>query len=190
MSLALQVGSLLLAPPGSLGNPVSNIKYIFFFRCLCSNLQISELNDYGSNLQVKKEKDSTRWCQNYSLVTFERSIDPGALDRTQLLAILNVKQWKMWCICDPRGRKNGFSAFLEKMDRRLTGRRWSLSHVRLFVTTRTVAHQAPLSMRFSKRECWSGLPFPSPGDLPNPGTKTGSPTLQADSLPSEPPGKP
>jgi len=44
-------------------------------------------------------------------------------------------------------------------------------------------------MEFSKSEYWNGYPFPSPGDLPNPGTKPGSPTLQADSLPSEPPGK-
>ena len=65
----------------------------------------------------------------------------------------------------------------------------SLSHVRLFATLWTVAHQAPLSMGFSRQEYWSGLPFPSPGDLPNPGIKPGSPTLQADALPSEPPGK-
>ena len=50
--------------------------------------------------------------------------------------------------------------------------------------------QAPLSMGFSKQEYWSGLPFPSPGDLPDPGTEPGSPALQADSLPSEPPEKP
>ena len=58
----------------------------------------------------------------------------------------------------------------------------------------TVAHQAPLSMEFSRRGyCWSGLPFPSPGDLPNPGIKLASPVspaLQADSLLSEPPGEP
>ena len=66
----------------------------------------------------------------------------------------------------------------------------SLSHVRLFVTPWTVAHQAPLSVEFSRQEYWSGLPFPFPGDLPNSGIKPGSPTLQADSLPSEPPGKP
>ena len=53
----------------------------------------------------------------------------------------------------------------------------SLSHVRLFVT-----------MGFSSQECWSGLPFPSPGDLPDPGIKPGSPALQADALPSETPG--
>ena len=49
---------------------------------------------------------------------------------------------------------------------------------------------APLSMESSRQEYWSGLPFPSPGDLPNPGIKTGSPILHADSLPSEPPVKP
>ena len=66
----------------------------------------------------------------------------------------------------------------------------SLSHVWLFATPWTIAHQAPLSMEFSRQEYWSGLPFPSPGDLSNPGIKLGSPTLQADALPSEPPGKP
>ena len=66
----------------------------------------------------------------------------------------------------------------------------SLSHVQLSATPWTVARQALLSMGFSRREYWSGLPFPSPGDLPDPGVKPRSPTLQADSLPSEPPGKP
>ena len=53
----------------------------------------------------------------------------------------------------------------------------------------TIAHQAPQSMEFFRQEYWSGLPFPSPGDLPNPGIEPGPPTLQADALPSEPPGK-
>ena len=65
----------------------------------------------------------------------------------------------------------------------------SLSRVRLFATPWTVAYETPLSMGFSRQECWSGLPFPSPGDLPDPGIKLGSPALQADALPSEPPGK-
>ena len=65
-----------------------------------------------------------------------------------------------------------------------------LSCVRLFATLWTVAHQAPPPMGFSKEEYWSGLPFPSPWDLPNPGIKPRSPTLQADTLTSEPPGKP
>ena len=66
----------------------------------------------------------------------------------------------------------------------------AFSPVQLFTTSWTVAHQAPLSIEFSRQEYWSGLPFPSPGDLPNLGTELGSPALQADSLPSEPPGKP
>ena len=66
----------------------------------------------------------------------------------------------------------------------------SLSRVRLFATPWTVAYQAPPPMGFSNQEYWSGLPFPSPGDLPNPGIEPGSPTLQVDSLPAEPAGKP
>ena len=78
-----------------------------------------------------------------------------------------------------------------------------LSCVQPFATLWTVAHQVPPSMGFSRQEYWSGLPFPSPGDLPDPGNKPGSacnagdpgnkpgsPALQADALPSESPGKP
>ena len=65
----------------------------------------------------------------------------------------------------------------------------SLSRVRLFATLWTVALQAPLSMEFSQQEYWSGLPFRSPGDLPDPGIEAGSPAFQADALTSEPPGK-
>ena len=63
----------------------------------------------------------------------------------------------------------------------------SLSRVQLFATPWTVAYQAPPSMEFSRQECWSGLPFLSPEDLPNPGIEPGSPALRADALPSEPP---
>ena len=66
----------------------------------------------------------------------------------------------------------------------------SLSHVPLSVTPWTVAHQASLSMGFSRQEYWSGLPWPPPGDFSNLGIKPRSPTIQADSLLSEPPGKP
>ena len=66
----------------------------------------------------------------------------------------------------------------------------SLSRVRLFATPRTVAHQASPSMGFSRQEYWSGLPFPAPRDLPNPGIEPGSPALEADTSTSEPPGKP
>ena len=66
----------------------------------------------------------------------------------------------------------------------------SLSHVRLFATPWTVACQAPLSMEFSRQEYWSGLPIPSPEDLPDPGIEPRSSSLQADAIPSEPPAKP
>ena len=64
------------------------------------------------------------------------------------------------------------------------------SHVRLFATPWTVAHKVPLPMGFSRQEYWSGLPCLPPRDLPNPGIKPRSPSLQADSLQTEPPGKP
>ena len=63
----------------------------------------------------------------------------------------------------------------------------SLSRVRLFATPWTAAYQAPLSRGFSRQEYWSGLPFPSPEDLPNPGIEPRSPALEADALTSEPP---
>ena len=76
-------------------------------------------------------------------------------------------------------------------DFKLESEEWSmLSRVRFFATPWAVAHQVPLSMGFSRQEYWSGLPFPSAGDLSNPEIKPRFPTLQADSLPSEPLGKP
>ena len=65
----------------------------------------------------------------------------------------------------------------------------SLRRVRLFVTPWTITYQAYPSMAFSRQEYWSGLPFPSPEYLPKPGINPRSPALQADSSPSEPPGK-
>ena len=65
----------------------------------------------------------------------------------------------------------------------------SLSPVQFFATPLTVTRQAPLYIKFSRQEYWSGLPFSSPGALPDPGIESRSPALQADSLPSEPPGK-
>ena len=79
--------------------------------------------------------------------------------------------------------QNASRAMLEKLMK-------SLSHVWLFVTPWTVALQTPLSMGFSSQEYWSGLPFPSSADLPDPGIKPRSSALQPDALPSEPPGQP
>ena len=64
------------------------------------------------------------------------------------------------------------------------------SHVQLFVTQWTIACQTPLSMGFSRQEYWSGLPFPPPGDLPNPGIEPVSPALEGGFFSTEPPGKP
>ena len=66
----------------------------------------------------------------------------------------------------------------------------SLSCARLFPIPWAVVYQAPPSMGFSGQEYWNGLPFHSPGDLPDPGIEPRSPALEADALTSEPPGKP
>ena len=66
----------------------------------------------------------------------------------------------------------------------------SLSRVQLFATPWTVSRQAPLSMGFSRQEYWSGLPFPSPGDVPDPGIEPTCPALAGRFLTAEPPGKP
>ena len=68
--------------------------------------------------------------------------------------------------------------------------KWSRLVVSTLCDLWTVAHQAPPSMGFSRQEYWSGLPFPSLGDLPDPGIESRSPTLQVDALTSAPPGKP
>ena len=68
--------------------------------------------------------------------------------------------------------------------------KWSRSVMSDSATPWTVAYHAPLSMGFSRQGYWSGLPLPTPEDLPDPGIEPGSPALQANALPSEPPGKP
>ena len=67
-------------------------------------------------------------------------------------------------------------------------RKWSIQLCLTFCDPWTVVGQAPLSMKFSRQEHWSGFPFPSPGNLPEPGIEPRSPALQTDSWPSEPPG--
>ena len=80
--------------------------------------------------------------------------------------------------------------FLWKMDvKGVQGDDLIVSHIWLFGIPSTVACQPPLSLKFSRQGYWSGLPFPSSGDLPDPGIEPLSPTLQADYLPSETPGK-
>ena len=95
---------------------------------------------------------------------------------TQDRQVMVERSDRMWFTGEGKGKPLQYSC-LEEM-------KW-LSGVRLFLNQWTVAYKAPLSLGFSKQEYCSGLPFPSPGDLPNPGIKPGSPILQADSLPSE-----
>ena len=97
------------------------------------------------------------------------SHSPGWLVTTGLLPQLNPLHTLRWVL-----KGYVFSCF---------------SRIRLFVTPRTVAHQAPLSVGFPRQECWSGLPCPPPGDLPDPGIEPASPASQADSSPTEPPEK-
>ena len=84
-----------------------------------------------------------------------------------------------------RQRMRWLDGITDSVDVKVTVK--SLHHVWLFATPWTVVCQSPPSMGFPRQEYWSGLPFPSPGDLPNPGIKPGSPTLQVDSLLSETP---
>ena len=84
------------------------------------------------------------------------------------------------------------AAYVQPLIPRAASGSRSVSHsvVSDFTNPWTIARQAPLSMEFSRQEYWRRLPFPSVGNLPNPGIEPDSPALQADSLPSEPPGKP
>ena len=90
-----------------------------------------------------------------------------ALGSPSAISIKCNDQWLVWC---PRGE-------IDVWKRHYLCVYQSLSRVQLFATPRTVASQAPLSMGFSRQEYWSGLPFPSPEDLPDPGIKPRSPAL-------------
>ena len=95
-------------------------------------------------------------------------------------------QWGVWSSTPESSIPTISSVKYTKMHTMLS----RFSHVQPSSTLWTEACQAPLPMGFSRQEYWSGLPFPSPRDIPNPGIKPRSPALQAESLASEPPGKP
>ena len=117
-------------------------------------------------------------CYNYPLLT----------ERTSrgINWYVASKGWSQDSTCG----LSGYKALNSRKNDILKVKMKSLSRVHLFATPWTVAHQAPLSVGFSRQEYWSGLPFPSPGDLPDPGVEPRFPTLQADALTSKPPGKP
>ena len=125
---------------------------------------------------------------------------------TSRIRYLNSKAWPAthclrlpYCVCSPlwdthaHGIRRLLNSHLVTSLSLGPLRKWKwklLSRGRLFATPWTVAHQAPPSMQFSRQEYKSGEVVPSPGDLPNPGIEPRTPTLQADSLLFEPPGKP
>ena len=117
-------------------------------------------------------------CYNYPLLT----------ERTSrgINWYVASKGWSQDSTCG----LSGYKALNSRKNDILKVKVKSLSRVHLFATPWTVAHQAPLSVGFSRQEYWSGLPFPSPGDLPDPGVEPRFPALQADALTSKPPGKP
>ena len=91
------------------------------------------------------------------------------------VGVMEMVGWQLSFQCEPRK-----ASLIKRKKGKL------LSHPQLFGNLWTVAYQGPLSMGFSRKEYWSGLPFTSPGDLPNPGIEPRSPALQADGLPSGP----
>ena len=96
---------------------------------------------------------------------------------------------RIQCLISACGVWCGFEFGLDVLEKScaVLGR---FNSVWLFATLWRVAHQAPLSMGFSRQEYWSGMTFPTPGDLPGPGMEPGSPASQAESLLTEPTGKP
>ena len=133
------------------------------------------LRDHGCT--GRDRQDSSHYLLLLLLLSYFSHIWPCATHRWQSTRLLHP-----W---DSQGKNPGvgyhFLLQCEKVK--------SLSRVQLLATPWTAAYQAPLSIRFSRQEYWSGLPFPSPGHLPDSGIKPRSPSLYTDALPSEPPGK-
>ena len=90
---------------------------------------------------------------------------------------------------DSPGKNTGVGCHFLLQCRKVKSESEGTQSCRLFATPWTATYQAPTSMGFSRQEYWSGLPFPSPGDLPNSGIEPRSPALQMDAVPSEPPRK-
>ena len=116
----------------------------------------------AKTVQWSKDSLFNKWCWDnwISMCKKKKNLDTDFTSFTKI-------NWKG--IRDLNGKHKSIKLLQDRVK--------LLSHVRLFVTPWTVAYQAPPSMGFSRQQYWSGLPFPSPGDLPNPGIEPGSPTL-------------
>ena len=158
------------------------------------------LGQSGNDAQLRMSGDESKiWCckEQYCIWTWNvRLLNQGKLDVVKQemvrinLKILGINELK-WMGLDEFISNDHYIYCIEYivvyiLYSILYSMKWSevksLSRVRLFVTPWTVAHQALLSMGFSRQEYWSGLPFPSPGDLPNPVIEPRSSVLQADAL--------
>ena len=150
---------------------------IFLWHILISTCNSSSqafLNMYSA-YRLNKQGDNRQPCHT-SFSILNQSVVP--------YRVLAIASWPTYRFLRRQVRYSGIPISMKWSEVK------SLSHVWLFVTPWTEAYQAPQSVEFFRQEYWSGLPFPSPGDLPNPGIEPGSPALQADALPSEPPRNP
>ena len=131
-------------------------------------------------------------CKCYERRCWAFLYHPSILKRLQLFSFFcfwraNIRKHKNETQGDPFCLISGLGQTGRALGLWISGKLTAFQCVRLFETPWTVARQAPLSTEFSRQEYCSRLPFPSPGDLPHPGIEPRSPTMQADSLPSEPP---
>ena len=165
---------------------------------------LQETNKQTNNNNKRRVGKSAVWSRWYGLiwVIAKKAEFPNVVSAFSGKEVINNKSCYTSLL--PPGRKTccvqSVSGFQLEAEQALLGgtgttnpsspgKVKSLSRVWLFVTPGAVAYQAPPSMAFSRQEYWSGLPFPSPGDLPNPGIEPRSPAFHADALTSEPPGK-
>ena len=135
----------------------------------------------GKFQECFQQMSDVSWCLLWK-APFGLCLETGCSERQEekpearLQGVVMI--WERWWWLGPQWQQRG------------CGRVLVAKSCPTFATPWTVACQASLFMGFSRQEYWSGLPFPSPGDLPNPGIEPGSPMLQVDSLPTEPPGRP
>ena len=136
---------------------------------------ISQVNSRKNNKSRKRSAITQAWDYSQAIKTKSKHSPTFTFMKERLLTIWKENHCSFW-----KFKSQSFHSLWKRKCQ-------SLSHVRLFGTPWTVAHQAPLSMEFSRQEYWNELPFPSPEDPPDPGIEPRCPALQADSLSSKPP---